>query len=152
MAAVQAILLFIGYQQGINMTIFYSKQTRGFYNTNINKVIPEDAVEVSEQVYNELLDGQQMGVTIVADENGYPVLQEPQAPTAEENKKTAISLLQKTDWTTAADIGNYQVSNPYLENQSEFISYRNAVRQYALYPIDGNIDWPQMPEQNWVKV
>ena len=76
----------------------------------------------------------------------------PPAPTAEENKATATSLLSATDWTTIADVGNPQLSNPYLANQGEFITYRNAVRQYAVYPQKGNIDWPTIPVENWIKV
>ena len=73
-------------------------------------------------------------------------------PTAEENKQTAASLLQATDWTTIADVGNPSMSNPYLANQAEFITYRNAVRQYAVYPEVGNIVWPTLPTEQWVKV
>jgi hypothetical protein len=76
----------------------------------------------------------------------------PYVPTAEDNKYTAASLLQQTDWTTIADVGNPQLSNPYLSNQAEFIAYRNAVRQYAVYPEAGNIAWPTVPTENWVKV
>lgn len=70
-------------------------------------------------------------------------------PTAEENKSKAISLLQSTDWTTTADVGNPQMSNPYIANQAEFIAYRNSVRQYAIYPVAGNIDWPIAPQEVW---
>lgn len=73
-------------------------------------------------------------------------------PTAEENKATAVSLLQATDWATIADVGNPQMSNPYLANQAAFIEYRNQVRQYAVYPTPGNINWPTVPTENWVKV
>lgn len=76
----------------------------------------------------------------------------PYVPTAEENKATAVSLLQATDWATIADVGNPQMSNPYLANQAAFIEYRNAVRQYAVYPVAGNIVWPTVPTENWVKV
>lgn len=76
----------------------------------------------------------------------------PEPPTAEQNKLTASSLLSQTDWTTIADIGNPQYCSPYLANQAEFIAYRNAVRQYAVYPVAGNIDWPTVPTENWVKV
>ena len=68
---------------------------------------------------------------------------------AEQNKQTAIGLLQATDWTTIADVGNPQMSNPYLANQAEFIAYRNAIRNIAVYPTEGNIDWPVVPTENW---
>ena len=76
----------------------------------------------------------------------------PAPPTAEENKQTAASLLSATDWTTIADVGNPQMSNPYLANQVDFINYRNEVRQYAVYPVAGNIDWPTVPQEVWTKV
>jgi hypothetical protein len=72
--------------------------------------------------------------------------------TAEENKTTAINLLQATDWTTIADVGNPQMSNPYLANQAEFMKYRSAVRNFAVYPTEGTIDWPVAPTEDWVKV
>ena len=76
----------------------------------------------------------------------------PYVPTADNNKQTASNLLSETDWTTIADVGNPAMSNPYLANQAEFIAYRNSIRQYAVYPVAGNIDWPVVPVANWVKV
>ena len=76
----------------------------------------------------------------------------PAPPTAEENKTTAVGLLQQTDWATIADVGNPQMSNPYLANQADFINYRNYVRQYAVYPEAGNITWPTVPTEQWSKV
>ena len=73
-------------------------------------------------------------------------------PTAADNKATAQGLLSSTDWTTIADVGNPQTANPYLANQSEFIAYRNAVRNIAVYPVEGNLTWPTVPTENWVKV
>ena len=73
-------------------------------------------------------------------------------PTAEENKQTAVELLQQSDWTTIADVADPALSNPYLANQLAFISYRNAVRQYAIYPVAGNIDWPVIPQEDWQTV
>jgi hypothetical protein len=84
-------------------------------------------------------------------ENQY-VAYVPPEPTADENKATATSLLQATDWTTIADVGNPQMSNPYLANQAEFIAYRNAVRQYAVYPVAGNINWATLPTEDWQTV
>jgi hypothetical protein len=84
-------------------------------------------------------------------ENQYVAYVPPQA-TAEENKATATSLLQATDWTTIADVGNPQMSNPYLANQAEFIAYRNAVRQYAIYPVAGDLVWATVPQEVWQAV
>lgn len=80
----------------------------------------------------------------------WPLPSEP--PTADQNKQTASYLLSQTDWTAPDDIGNPLKSNPYLENQSEFLAYRNAVRQYAVYPVAGDISWPKVPKAVWNKV
>ena len=76
----------------------------------------------------------------------------PSPPTAEDNKQTAISLLQKTDWTQIPSVSDPALSNPYLANKDEFDVYRNAVRQYALNPVSGNIYWPTLPQEVWTTV
>jgi len=76
----------------------------------------------------------------------------PKPPTAEANKQTATMLLQMTDWTTIPDVADPAKSNPYLSNVQDFVTYRNAVRQYAVYPVAGQINWPRTPAEVWVKV
>jgi hypothetical protein len=76
----------------------------------------------------------------------------PQPPTAEQNKQTAVSKLQATDWTTIPDVADPAKSNPYLSNAQEFITYRNVVRQYAVYPVVGDINWPTVPQEVWTKI
>jgi len=74
----------------------------------------------------------------------------PYVPTASDNKATASSLLTATDWTTIADVGNPQMANPYLANQAEFITYRNTIRQIAVYPVAGNLTWTTVPTEVWL--
>jgi len=76
----------------------------------------------------------------------------PQPPTAEQNQATASGKLYATDWTTISDVSDPAKSNPYLSNVQDFITYRNAVRQYAVYPVAGDINWPAEPQAVWVKV
>ena len=76
----------------------------------------------------------------------------PSPPTAEENKQTAISLLQQTDWTQIPSVSDPALSNPYLANKNVFDIYRNVVRQYALNPVSGDITWPTMPQEVWTTV
>jgi hypothetical protein len=64
------------------------------------------------------------------------------------NKATASSLLAGTDWTTIADIG-LPTANPRLSNQSEFIAYRQVIRQIAVYPPAGEIVWATPPTEVW---
>ena len=82
-------------------------------------------------------------------ENQY-VVYIPPAPTADENKQTAVSLLQQTDWTTIADVGNSAMSNPYLANQAEFIAWRSQVRAIAVTPVAGTSPvFSEMPQEVW---
>lgn len=76
----------------------------------------------------------------------------PSPPTAEQNKITARNLLSNTDWATISDVSDPAKSSPYLANSQEFITYRNAIRQYVIYPVDGYIDWPTAPTAIWQTV
>jgi hypothetical protein len=76
----------------------------------------------------------------------------PEPPTAEQNKQYAISILQVTDWTQIPSVSDPALSNPYLANKNAFDLYRNSVRQYALNPVAGDINWPTLPVENWVSV
>ena len=76
----------------------------------------------------------------------------PAPPTAEQNKTTAVNKLQATDWTTIPDVGDPTKSNPYLSNVQDFVVYRNAIRQYAINPVAGAINWPTLPQEVWTTV
>lgn len=53
----------------------YSASTKGFYLPEIHgEKIPDDAVDITDERYVELLEGQCSGKEIVPDENGEPVL------------------------------------------------------------------------------
>jgi hypothetical protein len=71
--------------------------------------------------------------------------------TVDDNKNTASQLLYATDWTTISDVSDPTKSNPYLSNVNEFLVYRNAVRQYAINPVAGDINWPTVPTAVWLK-
>lgn len=69
-------------------------------------------------------------------------------PTAEENKSQAIKYLKQTDWVNEPDV--YNVANtPHLLNRDEFLDYRIRIRQIAVYPVKGNIQWPVKPTEQW---
>ena len=74
------------------------------------------------------------------------------APTPEELiaqcKATATGILSATDWTSIPDVGNPQISNPYLVNQAAFITYRNTIRNYAVNPVTDPV-WPTAPTEQW---
>ena len=90
-------------------------------------LIPEDFVSVTQEEANLVIIEQ---------------------TTAEQNKLTAMLFLQATDWSVTNDVTNTN-NSIHLTNQSDFIAYRNAVRQYAVYPVAGKIDWPILPQEIW---
>lgn len=63
-------------------------------------------------------------------------------------KAQATSILQATDWTSIGDVGNPQMSNPYLVNQAAFISYRSQIRALAVNPVENPV-WPTQPNEQW---
>lgn len=64
---------------------YYSPITSGFYTTEIHGGnIPPGAVEITVEAHTALLEGQAKGKRIVADSNGYPVLQSTPEPSQAE--------------------------------------------------------------------
>lgn len=82
-------------------------------------------------------------------ENGQFIPPAPIPPTAQQNKERAVKLLQETDWTTVADVGNPELSNPYLINQAQFIAWRSQVRAVAVNPVEGFGVIPVKPQEQW---
>lgn len=55
--------------------IFYAKSSCGFYSTEINGInIPADAIEITSDEHNKLLEGQSLGKIISSDADGRPIL------------------------------------------------------------------------------
>lgn len=67
-----------------------------------------------------------------------------------QNQAQARQILAQTDWTSVLSVADPAVSNPYLMNQSEFLAYRSAVRQIAVYPTY-EVVWPVAPAEEWSK-
>jgi hypothetical protein len=62
-------------------------------------------------------------------------------------KLNAQSLLKDTDWTEIPSVTN-TANTPHLINSSDFISYRNSLRELAVNPIS-NPTWPPLPTEQW---
>lgn len=57
--------------------MYFSKDTGGFYDRTIHSVIPANAVEITNELHAQLLEGQAKGRVISAGEDGYPLLIDP---------------------------------------------------------------------------
>jgi hypothetical protein len=73
----------------------------------------------------------------------------PPVATAGQNKTEAEKRLAATDWVNEPDVYD-PASNPHLTNRSDFITYRDAIRPIAVYPVAGNLNWPTEPTAVWV--
>lgn len=65
--------------------MYYSKQTNGFYDREIHgDKIPADAVEITAEEHQAIIDGQSQGKLIQVDASGHPILVDPPPPTSEQ--------------------------------------------------------------------
>lgn len=122
-------------------------------NSLVINITVSDPVYAQEQGWIEAPQEVTIGWSYVDGQFIAPV---PPAPTPEEiqaqNKATAESLLQETDWTCTVDINNPEYSNPYLGNQNEFLTYRSLIRKIAVEPPKEPVtNWPTKPTEVWVK-
>lgn len=83
--------------------MFFSASTGGFYATEIHGAnMPADVVEITAEKHAALINGQADGKVISADADGRPVLQDPPAPTPEQEQErinvAARAYLASTDW------------------------------------------------------
>jgi hypothetical protein len=76
----------------------------------------------------------------------------PSPPTAEKINKLLLVYYNKLIGHKFLSVSDSALSNPYLANKNEFDVYRNAVRQYALNPVAGDITWPTEPQEVWTTV
>ena len=75
----------------------------GFYDVPI-----DGAVEITEKYWKELLDGQSIGLIIVENEKGYPILKEYE-PTLLELKARKIAELQAYD--ASESVNSFSIGN-----------------------------------------
>ena len=90
------------------MTIFYSAITRGFYRTGDN--LPVDAIEITQEHFEELMFQQEQGFIIAPDSTGYPVAIEntvdPIEAAAEQKAQLRIMADNEISWRQdAVDAG-----------------------------------------------
>lgn len=114
---------------------------------------PKNAIPIEDQIANSIMNvvaPQWFKYINNALENNDAFIAEYTAQESQNlNKSKAISLLQQTDWTTIPDVADPALSNPYLTNQAEFITFRNQVRPIAINPVAGNLTWPTVPVATW---
>ena len=80
------------------MTMYFKD---GFFDDSYGGFVPEGAVEISQDKYIELLNGQSQGKQIIADKTGYPVLIDPQPSAAHELNRDTLTWVISAEKQTA---------------------------------------------------
>lgn len=129
-------------------TLYFSKSTSGFYNSDINgDNVPDDAVIISAALYSKVLNGQAEGKIITADENGAPMLKAPVVDDvqAAKNKKAQLLAHVATTtqfWQTQLQLG--MITEADRASLTRWMAFAQAV-----HAIDAGkapaINWPEMP-------
>ncbi|PHM57034.1 tail fiber assembly protein [Xenorhabdus sp. KK7.4] len=137
-----------------NYDYFYSASAPGFvyrpYDDPEN--YPADLKPISNDLHNQLLDGQANGKRIVADGNGYPVLADPLPPTpaqlqqqAESEKRYRLSQAKEK-----IDIGQDAVDLDMATKEEKAALLAWKKYRVLLNRVDcstaPDIVWPEQPE------
>lgn len=73
--------------------MYYSQSTGGFYDTAIHgNNIPADAVEITSEQHKALIEGQSTGKVIAANDDGFPILQDPPPPPPPDPKWVGVEF------------------------------------------------------------
>lgn len=115
------------------MTKFYSKTTGGFYDSEIHKTMPEDAIELEDIHYETIIAMQSEGKAIVDNGYGLPMAVDRYTVDMTQYSDEQLwkqvrykrdQLLKETDYTQLSDIQ----ANMTDEQKDAWTSYRLILR------------------------
>ena len=128
------------------MTMYFKD---GFFDDSYGGFVPEGAVEISQDKYIELLNGQSQGKQIIADKTGYPVLIDPQPSAAHELNRDTLTwvisaekqtaLLADTQTRLIANIDEYaaKIYSTWTRFESEYRERQAAAEAFKAANYEG---------------
>ena len=139
------------------MTMYFKG---GFFDDTDGGFVPEGAVEISQDKYIELLNGQAQGKQIVADKTGNPVLINPQPSAAHElnldtltweispEKQTALFAQQKESLLNKLADKADQLKNGLLAGypQTEIESFYRQEKEALAWQADHSTSTPMLSQ------
>ena len=129
------------------MTMYFKD---GFFDDSYGGFVPEGAVEISQDKYIELINGQSQGKQIITDKKGNPVLIDPQPSAAHElnndtlqweisaEKQTA--LLAETQTRLIANIDEHaaKIYSTWTRFESEYRERQTAAEAFKAANYQGD--------------
>jgi hypothetical protein len=139
------------------MTMYFKD---GFFDDSYGGFVPEGAVEISQDKYLELLNGQAAGKQIIADKTGNPVLIDPQPSAAHElnldtltweispEKQTALFAQRKESLLNKLADKADQLKNSLLAGypQTEIESFYRQEKEALAWQADHNTPTPMLSQ------
>ncbi|WP_118785069.1 hypothetical protein [Haemophilus haemolyticus] len=139
------------------MTMYFKD---GFFDDSYGGFVPEGAVEISQDKYIELLNGQAQGKQIIADKTGNPVLIAPQPSAAHvlnldtltwdisAEKQTALFAQQKEGLLNKLADKADQLKNSLLAGypQTEIESFYRQEKEALAWQVDHNTPTPMLSQ------
>lgn len=133
---------------------YFMSDPVALYDTEITSVIPDMAVEISDEQYEMLIAGQENGEIISSDSNGMPILVEPPPPTheemvaaAENEKKNRIEqaneYMNSRQWPGKAAMG--RLTDDERAQYNAWLDYLDALEVVDTSTAP-DITWPDKPE------
>ena len=138
---------------------FYDKKTNGFYIDGIHE-IPNGSIELTDETYRTLLNGQSSGKQIIANKQGVPVLIEPQPSDTHElnietlqwtiSKEKQLAIFNKEKETLLNRLAdkadeiktNLLVGYP----QTEIESFYRQEKEALAWQADNKVDTPMLKQ------
>ena len=129
------------------MTMYFKD---GFFDDSYGGFVPEGAVEISQDKYIELLNGQAQGKQIIADKTGNPVLIDPQPSAAhvlnldtltwEVSPEKQTALLAEAQTRLIANIDEHaaKIYSTWTRFESEYRERQTAAEAYQAANYQGD--------------
>jgi hypothetical protein len=121
------------------MTIYFSIENDGFYNSDAGVPIPNNAIEITEEQYNYFIATMNAENKMLVLEDGELVLKPRQYETSWEIiRQKRNRILSQSDYTQMPD---------WPGNKIVWATYRQALRDITTSFSDPNeVVWPKAPD------